>query len=224
MRSTTRRALLTAVVLAATAGYYVATASYVGAGTLPVDPNALPGFQGTANFNGTVGTAILDANVEFAVYEPGNFALTFPALDDPSGGTEYVYAYQVYNNGVTANTRVQELSIFLEPNLNPVTATGDTPDGGLLPNLVQIPIGGTGQSNVKWTWLSPLFNVGLFSEIVLFTSPLEPHYVLSSVKGGSTTIASNALPSPVPEPSTLALVLTAAVACLGGAWVRKRRS
>jgi hypothetical protein len=192
------------------------------AGPLPTDANAIPGFQGSAAFTGNVGPAILDANVEFAVYAPGSFGLSFPPIDDPSGGTQYVYAYQVFNNGPTANTRVQELSIFLEPNLNPVTATGDTPAGGLAPNLVQIPIGGTGQSNVKWTWVNPLFNVGLFSDIVLFTSPYAPHYVLSSVKGGSTTIASNALPSPVPEPSTVALS-AAALSCLALARYARRR-
>ena len=42
--------------------------------------------------------AVLLVNVDYCVYAPGQFSLSFPAWDDPTDGTQYVYAYQIFND------------------------------------------------------------------------------------------------------------------------------
>src|SRR5262245_48184350 len=80
----------------------VLTATTALAGPLFADPAALPGWTGSSGFVGANGGFKLNANVEFAVYAPGAFgtsaALGFPGGADPSGGTQFVYAYEIFNN------------------------------------------------------------------------------------------------------------------------------
>ena len=73
--------------------------SNVQAGPLPLDPNALGGFKGTSTLSFTTGSLSVAGNIEYAVYYPGQFNLSFGAGSDPSNGTQYVYAYQVDNTG-----------------------------------------------------------------------------------------------------------------------------
>jgi len=200
-------------------------ACFANAGPLPTDAAAIPAAQGSAIFSGTTGAATLTAKVEYAVYAPGMFstsaALAFPP--DPSGGSDYVYAFEIFNDQ-GGNARVLNLSVDLAPDQNPtiVTHNPSTPEAGLAPNLSQmIPVVGNPKTNVKWSWTTSLFNVGLHSDILLMTSPFAPHFVLSSMQGGSTTLASASLPSPIPEPGTLVLLGTGLAGLLAVA--RRRR-
>jgi len=203
------------------------TASSALAGPLPADPNALVGYKGASAFSGTAGAATLKASVEYAVYAPGAFAtsaaLGFPT--DPSGGTQYVYAYEVLNN-LGGSSRVVNLSVSLIPTAAAANVTNNagTPELGLAPDLSQlIPVAGNPKTNVKWTWTPTLFTTGLHSDILLFTSPYAPQFLVASMQGGNTTAASSTLPSPVPEPTTLVLGGSALFGLLAFRSVRRRK-
>ena len=47
----------------------------------------------TRTLGGVIHTFTLNATVDYAVYAPGSFDLSFPNAD-PSDGTDYVYAYR----------------------------------------------------------------------------------------------------------------------------------
>lgn len=211
-------------------------AGSVRAGLLVGDPNA--SISGTESFSG--GNPIfqtLIADVDYAVYAPGDFGtsatLGFPAAADPSGGTEWVYAYQI-NNDLGGQLRVAALSIQLVPGVisniaTNVSHTSSTPAGGLEPDAWSfIPIAVDPPTNVKWSFANTphLLLVGLESDILLFTSPFEPTFRGAGITGGSGSIAplpgdANFLPSPAPEPSALFLAALGGV-LLGARYLRRR--
>lgn len=197
------------------------------AGPLPTDPNALPSWQGSTLFSDSNGGFNLVVNVEYAVYAPGQFsasaALGLPA--DPSGGVDYVYAYQALNDANLSTTNLINLSVGLTPGAIPTGSTNIAfvPGFGLNPNVDQFVPAGDPKTSARYTWASPLLNPGLNSTVVFFTSPYGPHLVLSSITGGHATLDSTALPSPVPEPSVFVLAATAA-ACLFGVKLSRKNS
>ena len=71
---------------------------------IAIDPNAMPAWQGTQQFYAASGGKTLDVDVEYAVYAPGHYGLSGT---DPSGGKQFVYAYQVYVTG-TAPLELRE--------------------------------------------------------------------------------------------------------------------
>lgn len=236
--TTIRTALAAAIFLAC--AFWVANRTAYGA--LATDPNAMAGFRGTEYFEGVLqqsGFVLwFAADVDFAVYAPGNFNLSFPG-SDPSGGTQYVYAYQMHHvgnstapppsvAGLTGTKLMQKLnllSIGLDQTVQPTVANNTWIDNDSL--IVEDPVpaligpgGMPPYTSVQWTYTSgiqgmPTVPGGQFSEILLFTSPLPPEFYNASVKGGSVTRqrgpidGTRGLPSPVPEPSTGLILLTA---------------
>ena len=190
------------------------------AGPLPTDPNAIAGLANPATgenisvFSNTTGGVTLLANVEYAVYAPGQFgtsaALGLPAAADPSHGTQYVYAYEIFNQNVPGHALVSTMTVALTPTGNPANITHVSANvvGGMSPFASQFIPAGTPKTSAKWTWLSNL-TPGTHSDILLFTSPNPPRLVTSSMLGGSNTLDAELLPSPVPEPGSLALSLAA---------------
>src|SRR5262245_23020689 len=65
------------------------------AGPLVGDPAAMLGWSGNKNFNNP---GKIQADVNYAVYAPGQFSLSAALGNpfDPSGGTDYVYAYEIF--------------------------------------------------------------------------------------------------------------------------------
>jgi hypothetical protein len=205
-------------------------AGVANAGLLASDPNALPGFHGTSAFIGSSGSFTLHADVDYAVYAPGAFgtdaALGLPAAADPSFGTEFVYAYQIFNDGPAGSTLALNLSVALIPGAIPIgsnriTDAPGTPAGGIPPNSDLFIPGTDPEHNAKWAYNSGL-PLGSISDILLFTSPLPPTFETSGMQGGHTTIAMASLPSPVPEPATLVLCAFGAVCVLVARSLRKQ--
>src|SRR5580704_2279487 len=91
-------------------------------------PNVVAGFVGTAQFDGDgVGSdpnVELKASVDYAVFAPNHFSAIAAALGvvaapgfgqtDPTDAfdyaNDYVYGYQIFNDGDPNNTKFQELS------------------------------------------------------------------------------------------------------------------
>ncbi len=222
-----KRVILGALVLSLATSFAIA-------GPLPTDPAALPGFQGSHNFTGPFTNDgfgdVLDAKVEYAVYAPGAFGasavLGLPGAFDPSGGTQYVYAYEVFDNA-TSTVVLQNLSVALIhgggiTSLANITDDPMTPEGGWPTNQDLFVPGTSPEHNAKWLYSGPFPGPGQHSDILLFTSPLPPTMFNAAMQGGFGTIGSATVPTPIPEPSSAALALTA-LACLGTArWLRRR--
>ncbi len=199
------------------------------AGPLTTDPFAIPGWQGSTVFSGTNGAAThtVDAIVDFAVYAPGDFSLS-AALGNPtdiSGGTQYIYAYEVFRQGTDAD--ISSLSVALVPGAVPDNTTlvghdPTTPEGGIAPVSSNFVPGGIGPKlNVRWNWIPAISGSG-HSDIVFFASPYGPQMINSTVGGTFTTAAMATLPTPVPEPASCVLMVASVCTlyCVGR--MRKR--
>jgi hypothetical protein len=200
------------------------------AGTLATDPASILGWQGTRSFSASAATVVLSADVDYAVYAPGDFsgsaALGNPA--DPSGGLHYVYAYQAFNNVEGGNRPVSQFSVgfldlapegdgnddaefpenigfvdgFSSPDLDPVSSF--SPDSN--PQTIKEAAGWGFQNG----GLQP---AGDNSDILIYTSPFGPEWDRASILGGGLSNF-QPLPSPVPEPTTFVLSLFAMTSLL----------
>ena len=201
-------------------------------GVLQADPNALSLWQGITNMHNSFFTLSVNADVEFAVYEPNagdsNFDATFGPGADPTGGSEYVYAYQIFNL-TTDSSSVTALTVGLdgdEPfnmgttlgNIGFVAGTGDvSPSAGYL-----APSDGlTSPTSARWAF--SVLPVGESSDVLYFTSPAQPESDSATVTG-SWPATTQLLPSPsntpVPEPTTLGVLALGGLAAL----IRKQRA
>jgi hypothetical protein len=198
------------------------------AGPLPTDPNAY--LKGSALFSQTLGTTVLTAEVEYAVYAPGQFsasaALNHPV--DPTGGVDYVYAYEIFDDPA-GNSKVLNLSVGIDYLHRPTAISGGStvwnaagPDPpGVAPALSQF-VSMNPTHSVKWQYTTTTISTGQHSDLLLYTSPFYAHMFLSSMQGSSSTIASANLPSPVPEPATAALAVIALLCLLAAKCARRR--
>jgi len=184
------------------------------AGPIASDPNAIPAWRGTQQFYATSGVKKLQVDVEYAVYAPGNYSGT-----DLTGVTAFVYAYQIFNN-LLGNAPVSSFSVGLDPTANPANIGSDAGSGTL---------GGTAPTASAFSGSPPTSSAWYFflntidpppaneySTVLLFTSPYGPQWAPATVMNGGLGNTRD-LPSPTPEPATLALM------ALGGVGLLARR-
>jgi hypothetical protein len=174
---------------------------------LATDTAAIPGFHGTQSFDAAAGPLTFGAEVEYAVYAPGQFhsstALGGPT--DPSGGTQYVYAYQLINDGSAAQRTIGELSVGFDGNASPgnLGVIGGAPFGLNPSSSAFVPVSPPFAS-ATWIYNTELTSTQA-SNILLFTSPNAPHLYNASVLGGGL-VDQRQLPSPIPEPSSVLII------------------
>jgi hypothetical protein len=176
--------------------------------TLQSDPNGMPAWQGVQQFRSLMN--VLSVDVEYCVYQPGSFDDSFGL--DPSGGTEYVYAYQIFNDLVphptTMNPPMQgSLSHFSIHLMNNEEAA----DIGFVagPNVDPSNSAFT-QNTAGWDFVNPALNYMQVSDVLYFTSPFSPEWDDGAV-GGAGLGDQQDMPSPTPEPTTLMVLGIAAV-------------
>ena len=163
------------------------------------DAGALPGFTGNTNFAGGFLTYTIDADVDYAVFAPGTFDAAFPGLD-PSGGTEYVYAYQIANN----DTDISKLTVGLDGD-EPLGTIGYIADAGLTDPSDSLFVGIPNPTSAAWDFTVPNpLTIGNSSAVLIFTSAAAPEYDSATVEAAFPD--SQSLPSPLPEPATLGLM------------------
>ncbi len=185
------------------------------------DVNAMTGFNGTVNFDAVQVPFTMKAEVDYAVYAPGQFNASFPG-GDPSAGARFVYAYRVHNTG-TSTLSTERNPGFFSVGFDPGDAAQDIGfldlNVGSDPNPAEfIPVGG-GPNYTSATWnFNPVIPKASYSEVLIFTSKNGPQMDDASVQGGVS--AQRLLPSPVPEPGTALAACGMAVALL----MRRRAS
>ncbi|MCY2955241.1 MAG: PEP-CTERM sorting domain-containing protein [Planctomycetota bacterium] len=181
-------------------------ASIASAGFLATDGSAMPAFQGTQAF----ASGTMSADVDYAVYAPGNFGNIL--TPDPSGGTDYVYAYQVMPTGTLPVTFLTVGLATGSGAQNEGTAPLYGAAGGIAPTAWSIQ-----SSSAAAAFLIPELNAPSFSQVMLFTSPNGPTFGPASVGDGGNS-DQQILTTPVPEPASLAFLV------LGlGALIRRSR-
>ena len=187
------------------------------AGMLAIDSNAMPSWQGTETFSSTPPTPLpmLDffAEVDYAVFAPGTFELSFPGMD-PSGGTDFVYAYQIFNTGPLANDSLRQLSVGFDgdESVRNVTSVGS----GVSPSSAAFQGTSPSFTSVAWSFSGNTIPPGdpdPQSNILIYTSlngpQLDGSTVLANFSAGS-----GELPSPVPEPGAIVLLVVGAAVLL----------
>ena len=179
------------------------------AGPIAGGVDAVPGFFGTVYYDYTAAGDTLTAQVDYAVYGPDDY----PGLD-PSGGADYAYVYQIFSDAAST-VGVKFFSVGLESGAiarNPGEDTsGGAPgqSGGRSPGMTWVD-----SDSVLWVF-NPSVLVGGYSTTLLFTSPYRPTWKSGALAdGGLPTPGSGLLPSPTPEPATLALMALGGVGLL----------
>lgn len=180
-------------------------------GILATDSNGMEPWQDTLYYE----SISVNVDLDFCVYEPGQFTKTFndpfPAVD----GDHYVYAYQVVEvadgSVPSFSSFVLQLSVGLDAD-EEVGVIGSYDDGSA--NLVSPdnPFFAGDYQTAVWHF-SPTVQIGEHSAILYFTSPFAPEFDNGTVTGWMPAGTQN-VPSPVPEPGTLALLAGGAVASL----------
>jgi len=201
------RVLLSAVILA------IIIAPGALAFPLMSDPAAMPAWQGSKTFYATDGIHLVDVQVEYAVYAPG----AFPG-DDASGGTDYVYAYEIFNDFDPDSLAISILTVGLMPGCGAhnIGWQAGPPGqvGGAAPDFASISVSAL---SARWFFITDTVNYAEDSATLVFTSPKEPRWMSGSVTDGGVSVFES-LPSPMPEPATLGLLAA------GGLLLLRRRA
>jgi hypothetical protein len=197
------------LLILACAGVLLLTAT-ARAELLANDGHALDGWHGTSHVVGEPFVEFLTdklvVDIDYAVYEPGNFNLSFPGAD-PSSNLQYVYAYQFFND-LTSTDYISVFTLGLDGDETPsnigwIEEDPENPSG-VAPDSSAF--GGT-ENPTSAVWSYDYANRVIPTEkskILIFTSPFGPQTDFASLVGGSSGgSAPDGLPSPVPEPAAL---------------------
>jgi len=201
-------------------------AVHAGAGVLDGDGSAL--FSGTKTLTDLM-MMTQPVDVEYAVYDKGMFDLSFSGAD-PTGGAEYVFAYQLYGDPIGWQP-LYGLSVGILDGEDPFGPPGVPVDNvGFVeldatasPNLMWVSRLADGvATSVRWDYAGDLTR-GHWSDVLFYTSPYGPapeeDWDDSNVSTMMGIVKNETLPhpDPIPEPATLVLVTA------GLAAVRRRR-
>jgi len=224
-------------------------AKVAAAGPLPTDVNAY--IRGTLTVSGAAGAKTLNSTIDYAVFAPHQFNLSamlnFPynspqsvAAADITAGNNYVYAYEINNTGSGTTANITNFSLGLAWQFRPTSIPNGWTEVGY-----SVGQDGTGASvkaptnspnfkffqttypyhNVIWRFDSSSFiGTNQHSEILIFTSPYYAHYTASSIQASGITFANLMLPTPVPEPTTVAMAGIGLACLLGAKFARRRRA
>lgn len=162
------------------------------------DPAAMPGFQNKTSFSVSSSGSNLKVDAEYAVFSPGTYSGT-----DISGGSQYIYAYQIFNSS-QSNVAVDFFSvgILVGSSVSTVyTDTGYGIPGGVVPFAFHF------SQSAGYTFFSSALNPRQCSDVLLFSSMHLPTMGFGTISGGGLSVTGS-LPTPliVPEPATILFI------------------
>ena len=180
-------------------------------GLLSDDTNAMTGWRASVPFSDFYYPAhTLNGSLDYAVYAPGSsFNNSFGAGADPSGGANYVYAYQIDSTASTDSINL--ISVGLDGDEMPAYPGFVSISSGVQPNMPgslnpsQLIGSGTPPiyTSALWRFVQTKIGPGQSSKILIFTSPFGPEMDSVSIQGANQSAWSGYVASPVPEPATL---------------------
>jgi|GEM_PF-1381274 len=202
--------------------------------SLPTNPDAIPGWQGSVSFYDAAAGRVLSGTVDYAVFLASDFNYPGYVPTDP-----VVYAYQIFVDGATVGSDISHLSVSLEGFLGqqdiasgisaiPSTILGAL--GGAIPSNYSLdpindPLPGDHlYDSANWNF-TPVIGSNYYSGILLFSSPFLPTWGGWGVDDSGLSDGYNRtnhlgslnlqkVPTPgsdmIPEPATVTLV------CLAG--------
>ncbi|GAB4196392.1 MAG: hypothetical protein Kow00105_10540 [Phycisphaeraceae bacterium] len=192
-------------VLGLTVAAMLAVGGHAEAGILAANSGAaIPAFTGSQVFTDNFFGFSVSATVDYAVFAPGAFNIAFPG-QDPSGGADYVYAYQIENiTGINPATPITQFTVGLDGD-EPLGPVGFVSSVGLVdPNNAAYV--GSGPPSVAWDFAGAgNIPVNSSSAVLIFTSAAAPEWDSATVHADWAN--SHDLPSPLPEPASLALLV-----------------
>jgi len=170
------------------------------------------------------------AIVEYAVYEPNVgdslFDMDFGPSADPTGGEQYVYAYQVFNQ-VQESSDITSLTVRLQGNEYALVfppavyefigwqagTGGHSPTSAEFVPSTGDPGTGTGTPTAtEWSFIGSPLPVDTSSDVLFFTAFGSPEMDWATVDGEIS--ASGLVPSPTPEPIALSVLAAGMASCL----------
>ena len=194
-----------------------------GFGMDPVDGN--PFWRGSVSYYGypvipippfSVTDDAIVANVDYAVYAPTQFEASFGEVPGV-GNTDWVYAYQIFNYAPNPQNDISSFTVGLDGDENPIfigflDGSGNNPTEAIFSEPAP-------PGSAKWTIM--VGNSGEVSDILFFTAPGSPETHQSSLLQAGFGVGED-LPSPIPEPAILSMMLLAVVSL--GLWRVRRVS
>lgn len=165
------------------------------------DPRALAGYTGRTSIIVSQSAIELKVDVEYAVYTPG----TYPG-NDLTGRTEYVYAYQLFNN-ISANVTVDFFSVGINNSTLINLIYTDNTYGianGVNPFVFHFP------QSAGYVFIGNPLNPAQWSDVLIFSSTHSPTIGFGAVSGGGLC-GMGSLPTPaiLPEPATVVFIAPA---------------
>ena len=185
---------------------------------LSSDTNAIPAWHGSVLYTNVdpIYMPQLAVTVEYAVYAPTQFNLSFPGAD-PSAGTEFIYAYQVFNNLTPhpgwpawqgSEDYVTKFSVGMTGLDEQPSNAGFVAGTGQAPSSSNLPSGSAG-----WTYRASSNKLlyGATSAVLYYASPFGPEWDDGTVQGYNSITLPLSMPSPTPEPTSLCLLALGAI-------------
>jgi hypothetical protein len=161
------------------------------------DPAAMTGFTNKTSFSITMSGKTLKADVEYAVYAPGDYQ-----GDDLTDGSEYIYAYQILNS-TQSNVVVDFFSVGILSGSSIDFIYTDT-SYGVLGGTV--PFAFNFSQSAGYVFIRDALNPGQWSDVLIFSSTYSPTIGFGTVSGSGLS-GMGSLPTPsVPEPATILFI------------------
>jgi len=165
-------------------------------------------FQSTQNFLTTNGTDTLDINVDYAVWAPGHFPGNYVPFAGflPLVPGDFVYAFQIYDNGPGHGQSTRQFSqLGIDSLGGMIDSLGKDPTFDPSPMAVDTNFAFLSPQGASYQFLIPAIGVNQFSVVLLLSSPQAPNFSQASVFDSGLS-AHGPLPMPAPAPGTMALV------------------
>ncbi len=175
------------------------------------DPVAIPSYRDRAFFSFTPGGTL--NFVDYAVYAPGDYDGSITFSDEL-----YVYAYQVTNSS-GSTVGIDYFSVGMSPDVQVPNVAYDPAMSYAIPGGINPTMHFKLPESVIYLYLTDNIGAGECSMTLLFTSNYGPEMSYGYVSGGVMGGAIVDVPSPVPEPATIALLSGSALLAL-----RRRRN